>query len=76
MHAVHRATMGSRRRVKPAIRESRRLVMEKVIAGGPDCATSKDRRIILNDIDVFEEIHHRIGRLDDDDAAERWGVGA
>jgi membrane glycosyltransferase len=76
MHAVHRCTMGGRRRVKSAIRESRRLLMEKVIAGGPDSADAKARRIILNDIDIFEEIHRRIWRLDDDDAAEKWGVGA
>jgi membrane glycosyltransferase len=76
MHAVHRCTMGARRRVKSAIRESRRLLMEKVLAAGPDSADSKTRRIILNDIDVFEEIHHRVWQLDDDDAAERWGIGA
>jgi membrane glycosyltransferase len=76
MHAVHRCTMGGRRRMKSAIRESRRVLMEKVLAAGPDAADAKARRIILNDIDVFEEIHRRVWRIDDDDVAEKWGVGA
>jgi membrane glycosyltransferase len=76
MNAVHRCLLGPRRRLRSAIRESRRVLMEKVALAGPASADTRTRRIILNDPDLIEEIHARVWRCDDDEVAERWGIGA
>jgi membrane glycosyltransferase len=76
MNAVHRSMLGPRRRMKAAIRDARRRLLDAVVAGGPDAADTRTRKIILNDPELIEEIHVRVWRCDDDEAAERWGIGA
>jgi len=75
MNAMHRSMLGPKRRLRVAIREARRAVLEKVVAGGPEAADNRARRIILNDPELIEEIHHRVWRSDDDAVLRAWGVG-
>jgi membrane glycosyltransferase len=75
MNAVHRATLGGRRKWKAAIRDARRAVIDAVVAAGPAAADQRTRRLILNDAELIEEIHLRVWRTDDDAVAARWGVG-
>ena len=74
LNAVHRSTLGPRRRKKAAIREQRRLILESVIEKGPASADRRAQNIILNDQDLIEEIHRRVWRCDDDDACRSWGI--
>jgi len=74
MNALHRAQLGSRRRVKKSIHETKRRVMEAVLAGGPGKADDRARRIILNDAELIEEIHWRVWRSDNDSVAKQWGI--
>jgi membrane glycosyltransferase len=76
MNAVHRSLLGPRRRLKAAIRDARRQLLDAVVTGGPGAADTRTRRIILNDPELIEEIHLRVWNCDDDAVARRWGIGA
>lgn len=73
LNAVHRTLLGRRRRWSRAIREARRAVLEKVVAAGPGAADQRDRRILLNDPQLLDEIHTRVWCCEDD-VAEQWGI--
>jgi membrane glycosyltransferase len=75
MNAVHRSTLGGKRRMKAAIREARRRLVDPVVTGGPASADVRTRRAILNDPDLIEDIHQRVWRADDADVAAAWGIG-
>ena len=74
MHAVHRSMLGGPRRLRPTIRQARQAVLDRIVEAGPSSADAKTRRLILNDSALFEEVHLRVWRCDDDDVAERWGL--
>ncbi|MFN2375610.1 MAG: glucans biosynthesis glucosyltransferase MdoH [Candidatus Binatia bacterium] len=75
MNAVHRSTLGARRRLKSAIREARRVLLDRIVAEGPDATDTRARRVILTDPDLIDEIHARVWRSDDETVARRWGIG-
>lgn len=76
LNAVHRSTLGGRRKMKDTIREARRAILDAVVAGGPSAADTKTRKLILNDAELIDEIHRRVWRADDDNIAAKWGLGA
>ncbi len=73
LNAVHRALLGRRRTVRPTIRAARRGLVDRALADGPASLTARERRVLLLDPDMTEELHRRVWELPDRERAARWG---
>jgi membrane glycosyltransferase len=73
VNAIHRALLGRRRSLKASIRASRRALLERALAAGPQSLAARERRILLLDPDLTDELHRRVWALSDRDRAARWG---
>jgi membrane glycosyltransferase len=62
VNALHRAVLGGRRSLRPSIRAARRALLERALADGPDALTACERRILLCDGDLVDELHERVWR--------------
>ncbi len=73
MNAVHRALVGRRRSVREGIRASRRALLERALAEGPEVLTRQERRILLRDPDTTDALHRAVWSIVDRHQASRWG---
>jgi membrane glycosyltransferase len=73
LNAVHRALLGGRRSLRPAIRAARHRLLERVLADGPASLAPRERRVLLGDPDCTDELHRRVWALDEGPRAALWG---
>jgi membrane glycosyltransferase len=73
VNALHRALLGARRSLAPAIRAARTALLERVLAEGPGALATRERRVLLTDPDLVDEIHRRLWALPSRARAARWG---
>ncbi len=73
VNALHRALLGRRRSLRPAIQQQRRQWMQRALAGGPHALAARERRILLADPDLVTELHYRVWQIADRALAARWG---
>jgi membrane glycosyltransferase len=73
VNALHRALLGARRSLRASIRAARRALLDRALAGGPASLSARERRVVLADPDLTDELHRRVWELPDRRQAERWG---
>ena len=73
VNALHRALLGGRRSLKASIRATRRALLERVLRDGPASLGARERRVLLLDPEMTDELHERVWGLLDRDRAARWG---
>jgi hypothetical protein len=64
--------LGRRRSLRPSIRAERRALLARILAKGPAALGSDERKILLLDPDLVEELHAALWSLPRDDA-RAWG---
>ncbi len=65
INAVHRAMLGRRRTLHPAIRAARAGLLERALAGGPSSLAAREQRVVLSDPDLVDTLHRRVWELPD-----------
>lgn len=73
VNALHRALLGAPRRLTAAIRDTRRALVDRLIAQGPGALDARERRQLLTDPELMEHLHERVWTLPDRERAARWG---
>jgi membrane glycosyltransferase len=73
VNALHTAFLRTPRRLRDAIRMSRRALMERALEQGPHALGTPERKVLLHDPDVVAELHRRVWQLADRERAELWG---
>ncbi len=72
-NALRRALLGGRRRLRAGIRTARQALLARALANGPASLDVRERRVLLRDPDVVDELHRRVWALTEPERAERWG---
>jgi membrane glycosyltransferase len=73
VNALHRALLGPPRRLAAPIRDAHRTLVDRLIAEGPDALTVRERRQLLIDPALIDQLHERVWTLPDRERAARWG---
>ncbi|MBI3784026.1 MAG: glucans biosynthesis glucosyltransferase MdoH [Deltaproteobacteria bacterium] len=73
VNALHRVLLGRRRSRNASIRAARHTLLEGALASGPKALDAKQRRILLSDPDLVDELHERVWSLADEPQAALWG---
>ncbi len=73
-NAVHLALLRGPRSFAPKIREARRKLLDRALAGGPEALSDREKRVVLSDASVLAELHVQVWKLEEREAAERWGL--
>jgi membrane glycosyltransferase len=73
VNAMHRALLGGRRSLRGSIRAARRALLERALADGPSSLSARERRVLLMDPDMTDELHRRVWALPEREQARRWG---
>ncbi|MFA5473862.1 MAG: glucan biosynthesis glucosyltransferase H, partial [Aminobacteriaceae bacterium] len=74
VHGLHTSLLLRFRRGAPSKEHSREKIVEKALASGPDSLTRKEKTALLRAPHHLRELHRKVWRLGDDDAAARWGL--
>ena len=70
VNALHRVLLGKSRSLRATIRAARRALLERVLADGPAALSVRERRILLSDPDMVDQLHQRVWELH-----APWGDG-
>jgi membrane glycosyltransferase len=73
VNALHRAFLGRTRSLRPEIRDARREILERALHDGPAAIGTSERRVLLGDPDLVDELHERVWAIPDPVRAARWG---
>lgn len=73
VNALHRALLGSPRRLTASIAAARAVLLDRLLADGPDALDTRDRRRLLIDPSAVDRLHERVWSLPERDDAVRWG---
>lgn len=73
VNALHRALLGSPRSLTPAIAAARRQLLADTLQLGAHALGTRDRKILLADPQLVDELHERVWRLPDRRYALPWG---
>jgi len=73
INALHRVLQRTRRSVRPSIRAARRALLSRALADGPSALTPRERKILLSDPDMVDELHAAVWALPDRARAAAWG---
>jgi membrane glycosyltransferase len=74
VNALHRALRGQSRSVKATVRTARSALLERVLADGPGALAARERRILLSDPDLVDQLHQRV--WESPAPPETWAKGA
>ncbi|MCU0595680.1 MAG: glucans biosynthesis glucosyltransferase MdoH [Desulfobacterota bacterium] len=75
VNAVHLGLLrGKRSRWTPAIASGRAGLIEKAFSQGPRALSPKEKRIILYDPLLLQELHRRVWETADEGIARLWGI--
>jgi membrane glycosyltransferase len=73
-NAVHLALLRGPRSLAPKLREARRQLVERALAGGPAALSDREKRLVLSNAPLLAELHARVWSLEDRQATVRWGL--
>jgi len=73
INALHRALLGKKRSLKASIRAARLALLERALTYGPIRLGVRERRLLLSDPDMVDQLHQRVWELPDHARAARWG---
>jgi len=75
VNAVHLGLLrGKQRKLTQAIASGRAGLIEKALSQGPTSLSPKEKRIILYDPLLVQEIHRLVWETPDDRIAKLWGI--
>jgi membrane glycosyltransferase len=75
VNAIHLALLRSKEiKLAPAIASGRAGLLEKALSQGPLSLSPKEKRMILYDPALVQELHRRVWETPDDRIARLWGV--
>ncbi|MGH7897053.1 MAG: glucans biosynthesis glucosyltransferase MdoH, partial [Candidatus Binatia bacterium] len=73
VNALRRWFLRRPRSLAASVRERRRKLVERALAGGPGALALRERRIVLMDAERLEELHRRVWELPSAERARSWG---
>jgi membrane glycosyltransferase len=73
VNALHRALLGTGRRLKGSVRAARAACLDRALAEGPSVLPARQRKVLLSDPDMVDALHARVWSLGDHERAGRWG---
>jgi membrane glycosyltransferase len=74
VNALHRGLLGTTpRSLTPAIRDMRAALLARLAAQGPGALDARERRQLLTDPELIDQLHERVWALPDRDRAAWWG---
>jgi membrane glycosyltransferase len=74
VNAIHMGMLrGKKRKVTQAIASGRAGLLEKALSQGPLSLSPKEKRIILYDPLLLEELHRRVWETPDERTVKLWG---
>ena len=73
VNAIQRALLGRPRSLRASIRASRRALLDRALADGPQALDLRQRKILLADPELVDALHQRVWALPDRERAARWG---
>ncbi len=73
-NAVHLSLLRGPRKFSPKLREARRRLLERALAGGPEALSDREKRVVLSDASMLAELHVRVWSLEEREATVRWGL--
>jgi len=74
VNAIHLELLrGKKRKVTQSIASGRAGLLEKALSQGPLALSPKEKRIILYDPVLLEELHRRVWETPDDRIVRLWG---
>jgi membrane glycosyltransferase len=73
INAVHRALLGRKRSVKASIRAARLALLERALTHGPLRLSARERRQLLSDPDMVDQLHRLVWEIPDPARAALWG---
>jgi membrane glycosyltransferase len=74
LNAIHAALLRGPRQLAPHLRDARRDLVKRALSGGPAALSDAEQRHLLYDAESMHELHARVWRLEDADAAARWAL--
>jgi membrane glycosyltransferase len=74
VNALHRALLRRERKVSPEIARRRWKMRERVLAGGPEVLSAKEKRELLYDPDQMERLHREVWEMSSPERARKWGI--
>ena len=74
VNALHTALLRGPRALAARLRAGRQALVERAVARGPDGLTASERRLLLSDAASLRDAHTAVWRLEDSEAANRWGL--
>ncbi len=75
VNAIHLGLLrGKQRKITPAIAEGRAGLLEKALSQGPLFLSAKEKRVILYDPVLMQELHRRVWESPDDRIARSWAI--
>jgi membrane glycosyltransferase len=73
-NAVHALLLRSPRKLAPSIRAARDCLVERARSEGPEVLSDREKRVLLSDAVALRDLHDCVWRLEDSEAADRWGL--
>jgi membrane glycosyltransferase len=73
INALHRALLGRPRHLRSVIAAERQELLERALEAGPAALPPRQRRILLGDPVLVDQLHAAVWALSDHDRAARWG---
>ena len=74
VNALHGALLRGPRALGARLRAARQALALRAAAKGPEALTASERRTLLSDAVCLREAHAAVWRLEDPEAAHRWGL--
>ncbi len=59
--------------LRPTIRAARRALIERALAEGPAALNTRERRVLLSDLEMMSGLHREVWHMEDVECARRWG---
>jgi membrane glycosyltransferase len=73
LNALHLWFLRKPRSSKPSIAQQRLVLVERLLAEGPEALRDRDRKALLLDARRFEELHRQVWQLPSAEQARLWG---
>jgi membrane glycosyltransferase len=73
VNALHRTLLRGPRRLRPSVREARWRLAQRALAEGPGSLGPRERRTLLLDPDLVDELHLRVWEIPDPERSRLWG---
>jgi membrane glycosyltransferase len=74
LNAIHAGLLRGPRHLAPHLRDQRLRLVKRALEDGPAALSDSEQRAVLYDAASMHELHARVWRLEDAEAAARWSL--